>query len=94
MSHFLDVYAPSSEDPYTVGEYATSFVLGFEHTPEDENHLQASACCKHYVANSMEGTTQNGIHWDRNDFDAQIPMQDLVDSYLPPFQVSGSRKTI
>jgi beta-D-xylosidase 4 len=34
----------------------------------------------------MEGTTQNGVHWDRDHFDAEIPMQDLVDSYLPPFQ--------
>ena len=74
------------EDPYAVGAYATAFVLGFQTAPEDEDHLQASACCKHYVANSMEGTTQNGVHHDRNHFNALIPMQDLVDSYLPPFQ--------
>ena len=34
----------------------------------------------------MEGTTQNGVHWDRDHFDAEIPMQDLVDSYMAPFQ--------
>ena len=47
---------------------------------------QASACCKHYAANSMDGTTQNGIHHDRNHYNAVITKQDLVDSYMLPFQ--------
>merc|ERR1719231_118579 len=34
----------------------------------------------------MDGTTQNGIRHDRNHFDAHISQQDLVDSYLKPFQ--------
>ncbi len=50
------------EDPYLVGEYAISFTKGFQEAPEDPTHLMASACCKHYVANEMESTTQNGIH--------------------------------
>ena len=29
--------------------YATYFVQGFERAPEDAEHIQASACCKHYV---------------------------------------------
>ena len=75
------------EDPYLSGEYATQFVLGFQNHPDDPEHLLASACCKHYVANSMDGTTQkNGIHHDRNHFDATITQQDLVDSYMVPFQ--------
>ena len=60
---------------------------GFQNHPDDPEHLLASACCKHYVANSMDGTTQkNGIHHDRNHFDATITQQDLVDSYMVPFQ--------
>jgi len=74
------------EDPYLSGEYATAFVKGFEQNPVDPGHLQASACCKHYAANSMDGSTVAGVHWDRNHFDANITMQDLVDSYLLPFQ--------
>merc|ERR1740115_685430 len=74
------------EDPYLSGEYATNFVKGFQNNPADPGHIQASACCKHYVANSMESTTNNGVrHW-RNEFDAAISAQDLVDSYMLPFQ--------
>ncbi len=61
------------EDPYLVGEYAISFIKGFQEAPEDPTHLMASACCKHYVANEMEFTTQNGIHheyaWKMSEFD-------------------------
>jgi len=74
------------EDPYLSGEYATAFVSGFERNPIDPGHVQASACCKHYAANSMDGSSVAGTHWDRNHFDANITMQDLVDSYLLPFQ--------
>jgi len=76
------------EDPYLSGEYATQFVQGFEHAPEDPNgFLQASACCKHYVANEMESTTQlDGESWDRQHYDAAVTQRDLVDSYMVPFQ--------
>jgi len=74
------------EDPYLSGEYATAFVQGFEHNEADPYHIQASACCKHYAANSMESSTVAGTHWDRYHFDANITNQDLVDSYLLPFQ--------
>ena len=68
------------------GEYAVSFVHGLEHAEEDTTHLQASACCKHYVANSMENTTVAGETHTRHDFDAAVTSQDLVDSYMLPFQ--------
>ena len=57
-----------------------------ESNPDDPGHIQASACCKHYVANSMDGTTQSGIEHDRNHYDANITQQDLLDSYMLPFQ--------
>ena len=74
------------EDPYLTGEYAATFVDGFERNPDDPTHLQASACCKHYAANSMEMSTVAGVTWDRHNFDAQVSAQDLVDSYMLPFQ--------
>lgn len=72
----------AGEDPFASGEYAVNFVQGFEHAPEDPYTLQASACCKHFVANELEAW--NGT--DRYHFDATVPQQDLVDSYLPSFQ--------
>lgn len=63
-----------------------SFVQGFERNPQDPTHLQASACCKHYAANSMEDTTEGGVKLSRHTIDANITQQDLIDSYLAPFQ--------
>ena len=34
----------------------------------------------------MDGTTENGVHHDRNHYDAIITQQDLIDSYMQPFQ--------
>ena len=75
------------EDPYLTGEYAESFTVGMQEAPEDPTHLQASACCKHYVANSMESTTEkDGEFHDRNHVDSAVTQRDLVDSYMRPFQ--------
>lgn len=74
------------EDPYLVGEYATAFVRGFETWEGDARYLQASACCKHFVANSMEDSTVAGEHRTRYSMDANVSARDLVDSYLLPFQ--------
>merc|ERR1712091_202344 len=75
------------EDPYLTGEYATEFVGGFQAAPEDPYHLQASACCKHYVANELENTRQpDGEQWDRQHVDSNVTQRDLVDSYMVPFQ--------
>ena len=74
-------------DPYLTGEYAEWYTKGMQQAPEDPYHIQASACCKHYVANSMDGTTEkDGEHHDRNHVDSIVPMQDLIDSYMLPFQ--------
>eukprot|EP01043_Picozoa_sp_COSAG02_P018318 COSAG02_NODE_854_length_16499_cov_76.082561_6_plen_136_part_00 len=74
------------EDPYLSGQYAINFVKGFQEHPEAPGEVMASACCKHYVANSMDGSTVDGHTATRVDFDAVISEQDLVDSYLAPFQ--------
>ena len=74
------------EDPYLSGQYAIEFVRGMQEAPEDPSHLLASACCKHYVANSMDSSTVDGVTHLRSGFDASVTARDLVDSYLPPFQ--------
>jgi beta-glucosidase-like glycosyl hydrolase len=75
------------EDPYLTGQYAINFVQGFQNNPIDPTHVQASACCKHYVANSMESTDdgEGNVH-NRQEFNAIVKQQDLVDSYMAPFQ--------
>jgi len=73
------------EDPYHSGEYATSFVQGMQYS--SDGHLLTSACCKHYVANSMDGTAErDGEVEDRQHVDSNITLQDLMDSYMPSFQ--------
>jgi len=72
----------AGEDPFLSGQYAANFVQGFEHAKETQYPLQASTCCKHFVANELEAS--NGT--DRYHVDVFVPQQDLVDSYLPSFQ--------
>jgi len=68
----------AGEDPFASGAYAVSFVTGFQNAKEAPYPLQASACCKHFVANEYEG--------HREGMDVALSAQDLADSYLPPFQ--------
>ena len=68
----------AGEDPFASGEYAVNFVKGFQTAKEGQYPLQASACCKHFVANEYEG--------HRYGMDVSLSAQDLADSYLPPFQ--------
>jgi hypothetical protein len=42
-------------------------------------------------ANSLEKSCDGGICHGREDYDAVVSMQDLVDSYLPPFQACVER---
>ena len=68
----------AGEDPFASGEYAVNFVKGFQTAKEAPYPLQASATCKHFVANEYEG--------HRYGMDVILSAQDLADSYLPPFQ--------
>jgi len=73
------------EDPLLTGEYAVAFIQGLQN--EEGGFLQASACCKHFVANELEKTTQlDGEEFDRRHDNAVVSERDLLDSYLPPFE--------
>ncbi|XP_052195965.1 probable beta-D-xylosidase 6 [Diospyros lotus] len=48
----------------------------------DDIGLMASACCKHYTAYDLE---KWGIY-DRYNFDAMVTIQDMEDTYQPPFE--------
>ncbi|KAG5250953.1 beta-D-xylosidase [Salix suchowensis] len=74
------------EDPLVTGKYAVSYVRGvqgdsFEGGTLGEQ-LQASACCKHFTAYDLD----NWKGMNRFIFDAQVTLQDLADTYQPPFQ--------
>ena len=74
------------EDPHLAGEYATAFVTGYQRAPEAPDTLLVGATCKHFVANSMERSADDGISFGRESFDARVTARDLADSYLAPFQ--------
>ncbi|CAM6045942.1 unnamed protein product [Sphagnum compactum] len=92
----------SGEDPIVASMYATFFVRGMQDwtpppLPLNSNclpagapaapgpsatRLKVSACCKHFVAYDLD----NWKGMDRYHFDAQVTVQDLEDSFTPPFK--------
>ncbi|KAB1199837.1 putative beta-D-xylosidase 7 [Morella rubra] len=74
------------EDPSVTGKYAVAYVRGVQGDSFEggklEGHLQASACCKHFTAYDLDNW--KGVN--RFLFDARVTMQDLADTYQPPFQ--------
>ena len=73
------------EDPTLTASYATQFVRGLQGLDPaglDADHVQITACCKHFVANSLES-------WNnatRHNFDAVVSQADLQNYYLPAFR--------
>ncbi|XVF64750.1 hypothetical protein PTKIN_Ptkin09bG0192000 [Pterospermum kingtungense] len=74
------------EDPLVTGKYAVSYVRGLQGDSFEGGklgeHLQASACCKHFTAYDLDNW--KGVN--RFVFNAKVSLQDLADTYQPPFQ--------
>ncbi|KAL4271604.1 hypothetical protein GQ457_13G010000 [Hibiscus cannabinus] len=74
------------EDPHVTGKYAVSYVRGVQGDTFQGGkligHLQASACCKHFTAYDLDNW--KGVN--RFVFDARVTLQDLADTYQPPFK--------
>ncbi|KAL2339885.1 hypothetical protein Fmac_007825 [Flemingia macrophylla] len=74
------------EDPLLTSRYAVSFVRGLQGDSFSgaklRGHLLASACCKHFTAYDLD----NWKAVNRFRFDARVSLQDLSDTYQPPFQ--------
>ena len=50
--------------------------------PSDPEHIMAGACCKHYIGNTVEGTTEiDGEHHDRAHMQVLL-LSRLVGLYL------------
>ncbi|KAK9111076.1 hypothetical protein Scep_018595 [Stephania cephalantha] len=73
------------EDPLVTGKYSVSYVRGIQGDSFEGGNisvLQTSACCKHFIAYDLD--RWNNI--TRYTFDANVTVQDMVDTYEPPFQ--------
>ena len=79
-----------SEDPYLNGVFGTQYTLGLQNNSAlDDRYLQAVVTLKHFVANSLEGTSgwhNSGI--TRHSVNAKISLYDLASTYLPAFQTT------
>lgn len=64
------------EDPLLNGRYAKAYVTGLQ------TNYSLSATCKHYAAYSLE----NWHNVTRFEFDAEVTLTDMADTYLPAFR--------
>lgn len=74
------------EDPLVVAKYAVNYVRGLQEMGDEGcatgDRLKVSSCCKHYTAYDVDNW--KGV--DRFHFDARVTVQDLEDTYQPPFK--------
>jgi beta-glucosidase-like glycosyl hydrolase len=70
------------EDPFLSSQYAYALVRGLQEG-EDSRYLKIAATCKHYVAYDLDWW--NGTR--RISFDAKVADLDLVETFLPPFEM-------
>ncbi|KAJ4841361.1 hypothetical protein Tsubulata_032840, partial [Turnera subulata] len=78
------------EDPFVVGKYAANYVRGLQDVEGTENStdlnsrpLKVSSCCKHYAAYDVDNW--KGV--ERYSFDARVAEQDMVETFLRPFEM-------
>lgn len=64
------------EDPYLTSRLGVRFVQGLQGEGE---YLKAAACAKHFAVHS-------GPEGIRHEFDAEVSMKDLWETYLPAFE--------
>ena len=69
------------EDPFLTLQYVYALINGVQRG-DDERYLKIAADCKHYAAYDLENW--NGVN--RFTFDAIVSDQDLLETYLPPFE--------
>jgi beta-D-xylosidase 4 len=69
------------EDPFLTSQYTYALIDGLQNG-DDERYLKIAADCKHFDAYDLENW--NGT--DRHHFNAIVSDQDLVETYLPPFE--------
>ena len=71
------------EDPYLTARMGVALIRGFQ--GDDPRYLKVAACAKHYAVHS-------GPERLRHQFDAEVSMHDLWDTYLPAFHALVNAK--
>ncbi|XP_021595118.2 probable beta-D-xylosidase 5 [Manihot esculenta] len=78
------------EDAFVVGTYASNYVRGLQDVEGTENYtdlnsrpLKVSSCCKHFAAYDVDNW--KGV--ERYSFDARVTEQDMVETFLRPFEM-------
>ncbi len=71
------------EDPYLTSRMGVALVRGFQ--GDDPRYLKVAACAKHFAVHS-------GPERLRHQFDAEVSMHDLWDTYLPAFHALVNAK--
>ena len=71
------------EDPYLTARMGVALVRGFQ--GDDPRYLKVAACAKHFAVHS-------GPERLRHQFDAEVSMHDLWDTYLPAFHALVNAK--
>ncbi|MDR0556921.1 MAG: glycoside hydrolase family 3 C-terminal domain-containing protein [Treponema sp.] len=66
------------EDPYLTGRIGLAFMKGLQ--GDDAERLKVAACAKHFAAHS-------GPERLRHEFNVEVSMKDLFETYLPAFKL-------
>lgn len=66
------------EDPFLTGKLAVQFIQGLQ--GKDDTYLKTIATVKHFAVH-------NGPEPERHVFDVDVPEKDLVETYLPQFEM-------
>ena len=69
------------EDPFLTSQYVYALIDGLQRG-DDERYLKIAANCKHYAAYDLE----KWYDADRSYFSANVSDQDLIETYLAPFE--------
>lgn len=65
------------EDPYLTATLGTAYIKGVQ--GDDDDHLKAAACVKHFVAHS-------GPEQGRHGFNSEVTKKDFYETYFPAFE--------
>ena len=80
-----------AEDPYLMGELASSWTRGLQNSSADPKRIQVAVTLKHFVANSVESTIGWSVqeadgNWTRHNISVNVSNYTLSDAYFPAFR--------
>ena len=79
-----------SDDAVLTAEFAAIFISSLQWGP-DVRYKRLISVVKHYAAYDLDNLRPTGVPITRFNFDAQVPLGDLVSYYLVPFKAATQR---